>query len=144
MRFDYLVLITISIFSGYLYAEIPDWYKRDIVQHVQEADGVIHYKVKSLIKISTRDPYHTYRIDTETIKALKGTAPKGKCYLIHTEGVWETPYQTGEEAVVILNSQSQSECGTIEPGYAAPATSDYIELFISILAEIPKHKSQKK
>ena len=142
MKLKFLTSTLVLLFSMCAYAEIPDWYKRDIVNHIEKADGVIIYKVSKLTKVSARGAYHSYRIDTETIAELKGTAPVGECYMIHTEGEWKTPKKIGEKAIVILNTKYQSECGALEPGFGAPATQDYIDFFSSILSKSPNQSKQ--
>ncbi|WP_299948304.1 hypothetical protein [uncultured Microbulbifer sp.] len=128
-----LATTLLLIASASTYAEIPDWYKRDIVGHIGKAYGVVIFHVKKITNESAQGQYHSYRIDSETIETLKGSAPKGACYMIRTEGEWKSPYKVGEEAIVILYIQYLGECGAIEPGYGAPATKEYVELFKSII-----------
>ena len=137
MKFNFLILTLVSLFSMGIHAGIPNWYKRDLVGHLEKSDGVILYKVTKITQVSVHEIYYTYRIDTETLRELKGTAPKGECYMIHSEGEWESQYEIGQKAIVILNTKSQNECGTIEPGFGVPATQDYIDLFSSILTKSP-------
>ncbi len=133
MKMKILSTILLLFLSAMSVAEIPDWYKRDIVDHIKNAYGVVIFQVKKVTFESAEGPYRSYRIDSETINELKGSAPKGACYMIHTEGEWKSPYRIGEKAIVILNVQYQGECGVIEPGFGAPATKEYVELFNSII-----------
>ena len=133
MKHKSFSLIFILFFSTCLDAEIPEWYKRDIVNHVKKADAVILYKVLKVTKQSVKGMYSLYRIDTDTIQELKGSSPVGECYFIQTEGEWKSPMKIGEKAIVILNVKYQDQCGRIEPSFGAPATQEYIELFSSIL-----------
>ena len=126
-------LIGILWFAAFAEAQIPEWYKRDIVNIIQEAEGVIIYKVKSVALHSVNGLYHSYKIDTATVEELKGKAPKGKCYFVHTEGEWQSPPSAGETGIVILNIKYSGECGAIESGYGAPASEDYVALFKSIV-----------
>ena len=142
MNRKFLTLFSLSLFSIAVCAEIPDWYKRDIVTHIQKADGIIVYKVMKVTFVSTSHIYYSYRIDTETLNELKGKAPKGECYMIHTEGEWSSPYKVGDKAIVILNVKYTGECGAIESGFGAPATQEYIELYNSILTKSPNQKMQ--
>ncbi len=133
MRVKILSTVLLLFLSATSLAEIPDWYKRDIVNHIKKAHGIVIYQVKKVTFISSQGPYRSYRIDSETINVLKGSAPKGACYMIHTEGERKSPYKLGEQAIVILNVQYQGECGAIESGFGAPATKEYVELFKSII-----------
>jgi hypothetical protein len=128
-----IILFVVSIYSAFAVAEIPGWYKRDIVKHLEEANAVILYRVKNVQFQSTEGPYFSYRIETETLQTLKGNPPIGACYFIHTEGAWEHPYKIGEDKMVILNVKYTGECGVIESGFAAPATEEYVSLFKSII-----------
>jgi hypothetical protein len=123
-----LILLPLTVYS-----EIPEWYKRDIANHIRKAHGVIVYKVKEVTLESKHGQYNTYRINTETIEALKGEAPNGSCYMVHTEEKLKLPYIVGEKDVVILNKQYQGECGEIEPGFGAPATKEHVEFFKSLI-----------
>lgn len=114
-------------------ADMPDWYKRDIAHHLQNADAVIIYRVKSVELQSKKGAHFSYRIETETLQTLKGQPPKGECYFIHTEGEWASPYKVGKEAIVILGTKYTGECGAIESGYGAPATEEYVSHFKSII-----------
>lgn len=114
-------------------AQIPEWYQRDIANIINKASAVIIYKVKAVTLESQSGPYFSYKIDTETVQELKGKAPKGECYFLQSEGEWKSPSQIGETRVAILAIEYQDRCGTIEPGYSAPATEDYISLFNSII-----------
>ncbi len=127
-----IALIGIILLSAFAQAQIPEWYKQDLVNIVQQAEGVLIYKVKSVALQSVNGRHHSYKIDTETVEELKGKAPKGKCYFIHTEGEWKSPPSEGETGIVILNIEYTGECGAIESGYGAPATEDYVALFKSI------------
>lgn len=126
-------LIGILLLSAFAEAQIPEWYKRDIVNIIQKAEGVVIYKVKRVALHSVNGLHHSYKIDTATVEELKGKAPKGRCYFIQTEGKWNSPPAVGETGIVILNIKYSGECGAIEPGYGAPATEDYVSLFKSIV-----------
>ena len=125
--------IGLMLWSLYAVAEIPEWYKRDIVNIINGAEGVIIYKVKSINLESKNGPYFSYKIHTETIEELKGKAPKGRCYYQHSEGEWKSPTKIGETRIVILGIKYTGECGAIESGYGAPATEEYVSLFKSII-----------
>ena len=126
-------IIGLMLLSLCAFAEIPEWYKRDIANIITEAEGVIIYKVKAVNLESQNGQYFSYKIYTETIEELKGKAPKGQCYFLHSEGEWKSPTKIGETRVVILGIKYTGECGAIEPGYGAPATEDYVSLFKSII-----------
>ena len=126
-------VIMLLAFSLPSFAEMPDWYRRDIVAHINSSYGVVIYRVKKITYESAEGPYRSYRIDGETVEELKGSAPSGSCYMIHTEGDWASPYKIGEMAMVILRVQYQGECGAIEPGFSAPATEDYVDFFRSVI-----------
>ena len=125
--------IGLILWSLYAVAEIPEWYKRDIASIINGAEGVIIYKVKSVNLESQNSQYFSYKIYTETIEELKGKAPKGQCYFLHSEGEWKSPTKIGETRVVILGIKYTGECGAIDPGFGAPATEDYVSLFKSII-----------
>lgn len=125
--------IGLMLWSLYAVAEIPEWYKRDIANIINGAEGVIIYKVKAVNLESLNGPYFSYKIYTETIEELKGKAPKGQCYFLRSEGEWKSPIKIGETRVAILGIKYTGECGAIEPGYGAPATEDYVSLFKSII-----------
>lgn len=129
-----IILVFIAVCSASVIAEIPAWYKRDIVNHINRAEGVIIYKVKSVALHSSNSQHYSYKIDTETIEELKGEAPRGNCYFIHTEGEWTSPSKIGGERIAILNANYTGECGAIESGFGAPATEEYVSLFKSIIA----------
>lgn len=74
-------------------------------------------------------------LGSETKSELKGSAPKGSCYMIQTEGLWKNPYKIGQLVITIISSQSSGECSLIEPGYAAPGTDEYVSLFTSIIEQ---------
>jgi len=137
------IIVSLLVFSSFAGADIPDWYKRDIKVHIDKAHAVVLYKVVQVSEVSVKKPYHSYRIDTQTIQVLKGSAPAGECYLISTEGKWKSPKKSGDKAIVILNYQSQGECGIIEPGFTAPATPEYIDFFHSIIAVSPNNQKAK-
>jgi len=129
-----IISLLISVlFTTSVLAEIEDWYKRDIVTHVEKADAVIVYRVKSVSLHSSDRMYYYYKINTETVQTLKGNPPKGECYFVQTEGEWKHPSKVGEERIVILSTKYTGECGAIEPGYGAPATEEYITFFQSII-----------
>jgi hypothetical protein len=111
---------------------IPDWYKRDIQEHIMTAASVILYEVEGITYEGTDGHTHAYRIDTSTKRALKGSPPEGECYMIYSEERKE-PAKRGEVRLVILFRNYTSKCGAIEPGFGAPGTAKYIELFDSIL-----------
>ena len=127
-------VILVVMWASLVTAEMPDWYKLDIGNIIKRAEGVIIYRVKAVSQHSANGHHHSYKIDTETVEELKGEAPKGNCYFIHTEGEWKSPSKIGETRIVILGINYSGECGTIEPGYTAPATEDYVSLFKSIIA----------
>ena len=129
--------IGLILWSAFAVAQIPEWYKQDIVNIVRGAESVIVYRVKSVSLHSVNGPHHSYKINTETVEELKGKSPKGKCYFVHTEGKWESPSKIGEIRIVVLNIKYTSECGVIEPGYGAPASDDYVSLFKSIVKPGP-------
>ncbi len=137
-----LIVIFLSIISEITHSEIPEWYKRDIVIHIQQAKAVVLFKVKNVSLVSaSKHGVHTiysYRVDTKTLELLKGAAPTGQCYMIHTEEQWQYPYNAGDEEIVILNVKYGSYCGKIEPGFAVPATPEYIELFRAVLKSLDK------
>ena len=56
-------------------AEIPDWYRRDIVAHIVAADSIVVYRTERVSVDSTIMQYTMYRIDTTTLRVLKGEAP---------------------------------------------------------------------
>ena len=116
-------------------AEIPDWYKRDIVAHIASADSIVVYRTERVSVDSTVEMYTMYRIDTTTLRVLKGEAPPERCYLFQVEGEWEDPDPSGVERILILPRRFESECGLIEPGRSAPATAEYLELFETIIRE---------
>ena len=126
-------IIGLMLLSLATVVEIPDRYKRDIANIITGAEGVIIYKVKAVNLESQNGPYFSYKIYTETIEELKGKAPKGQCYFLHSEGEWKSPKKIGETGVVILGIKYTGECGAIEPDYGAPATEDYVSLFKSII-----------
>ena len=125
-----LIGFSLPLFS---FAEIPIWYMTGINEILKRADSVVVYRVLDVKYQSRRSLYFSYRINTSTTEILKGQAPKGECYFIHTEGEWEQPYKVGDEVIVILATKLTGECGVIEPGYAAPGTVEYVSLFKSIL-----------
>ena len=132
-RMKSIALFIALTFSALVLSEIPEWYRRDIVKHLEEASAVVVYRVKSVEFQSTEGVYYSYRINTDTLQMLKGQPPKGECYFIHTEGAWGHPYKVGEEAIVILNMEHTGECGAIEPWFGEPATEEYVSLFKSII-----------
>ena len=115
-------------------AEIPDWYRRDVVNHIAAADSIVVYRTEGVSIDSSTGMYTMYRIDTTTVEVLKGEAPPERCYLMQVEGVWEDADAPGVERILILPRKFESECGLIEPMASAPATAEYLELFRSILA----------
>ena len=128
-----ITAILFILFASMSLAEIPNWYKRDIVIHIEKADAVIVYRVKNVSLHSSDRMYYYYKINTETVQALKGSPPKGECYFVQTEGEWKHPSKVEEERIVILSTKYTGECGAIEPGYGAPATEEYITFFQSII-----------
>ncbi|WP_444995847.1 hypothetical protein [Aliikangiella sp. IMCC44359] len=128
-----IAVVVVLIWSVSVIAEIPGWYKRDIVNLIHGSQGIIIYKVKGVSLHSVNGTHYSYKIDTEIVEELKGVAPKGNCYFIHTEGEWKSPIKVGETRIAILNIEYTGECGTIEPGFGAPATEDYVSLFKSII-----------
>ncbi|MDQ7049855.1 MAG: hypothetical protein Q9M92_10060 [Enterobacterales bacterium] len=121
------------LFSVQVLSEIPDWYKRDIKQHIEKSEAIILYQVKSVSLDSQQGPYNSYRVETETVQLLKGKPPKGECYMVHSEGEWRYQPNIGDRRIVILNMKYTGECGAVESGFGAPATNEYIELFTSYL-----------
>ena len=117
-------------------AEIPDWYQRDVVRHIAAADSIVVYRTEHISVDSTIMQYTMYRIDTTTLRILKGEAPPERCYLFQVEGEWENPDPPGAEHILILPRRFESECGQIEPMALAPATPEYLELFETIIREL--------
>lgn len=130
-----LVWFTLLTVSSNVRAEIPEWYKRDIGAHLAAAKAVILCRADS-VSLESSDHHHfLYRIDTTTIEALKGTAPNGDCYLMQSESELDTSSAAGERRLVILGQEFGGECGLIEPGYSAPGTDEYLELFREVLKD---------
>ena len=111
---------------------IPDRYARDIANLIHESEAVIVYRVTSVSLESTLGPIHSYRLDTTTVEALKGSPPPGACYMIHSEGKLTNAPKVGDTRIVVL-AVSYSDCGVIEPGLGAPATDGYLQLYKTIL-----------
>ena len=132
-QFALLFLLPVAFSAS---AEIPDWYRRDIVRHIATADSIVVYRTDRVSVDSTTPTYTLYRIDTTTLKVLKGEAPPERCYLLQVEGEWKDPDPPGTENILILPRRFESECGLIEPMRSAPATAEYLELFETTLREL--------
>ena len=130
-----LALLSLLFVAIPVRAEIPDWYKRDIVAHIASADSIVVYRTERVSVDSTVMIYTMYRIDTTTVEVLKGEAPPERCYLFQVEGEWENPDPPGSEFILILPRRFESECGLIEPLMSAPATAEYLDLFETIIRE---------
>ncbi len=130
------ILLLLLIFNCSAYAEIEVWYKASIrAQYEREPfTGVILYKIKNVSFKSESRGIYTYKIDTETMNLIKGYAPKGECYYVHTEGEWMSKPSIGDVEIVILLVNYTGDCGAIEPGYAAPGTNEYINFFKSVVS----------
>ena len=130
-----LLLLPLAIPAS---ADIPDWYQRDIVDHIAAADSIVVYRTERVSVDSTIGMYTMYRIDTTTLSVLKGEAPPERCYLLQVEGEWENPNAPGVEQILILPRRFESECGLIEPLRSAPATAEYLKLFETIIDSLPE------
>ncbi|GAB2198999.1 hypothetical protein [Sessilibacter sp. MAH4] len=130
-----IIIFIIGLLANTAFAEIPSWYQRDVAEIIKNADGVILYKVTGITLESTPGPYHFYRIESETKSELKGTASKGSCYMLQTEGQWKNLYKIGELVITIISSHSSGECSLTEPSYAAPGTDEYVSFFMSIIEQ---------
>ena len=131
------LLVFLWIFSNSVFAEIPDWYKQSIEAQYDRKpfSSIILFKVKTVTFVSENRGIYSYRVDTDKLKSIKGKAPTGDCYFIHTEGEWQSPYLANERSIVILLHPYSDECGVIEPGYGAPGTEEYVKFFESLLKE---------
>ena len=130
-----LVTTVLLFFSAITLADIPAWYKQDIVKHLENAKGVVIYQVVKVTPLPRQSEHYSYRVDSKTIEEIKGSAPKGACYIVATEDEWDSAYEVNDKRIVILNQEYKSECGTIESGFGAPATKEYVELFRSIITK---------
>ena len=117
------------------HAEIPEWYIRDIGAHLSSAYAVVLYRVDRVILHSNTHNHFSYRFDTTTLKTLKGEAPAGDCYFVQSEEERDFSRQLGETRLVILNRRYESQCARIEPGYSAPGTAEYLDLFRAVLRD---------
>jgi hypothetical protein len=129
-----IIFSIIILFSIPAYSDMPDWYKRDIVKFVRNAEAVILYKIVKVTRLPKKNEHlYSYRIDTETIEELKGSTPKGNCYMSYAEEINDEMYKVGEKRLVILSINYISDCGVIETLQGAPGTKEYIAYFKSII-----------
>jgi hypothetical protein len=139
-------ILTIFL-SKIVFAEIPEWYKESIkAQNAREPfSSIILFKVKGVTLVSHKRGIYSYKIDTVTLKSLKGNGPSKQCYYIHSEDENNSLYKKDYIGIVIQVIEYNDECGIIESGYGAPGTKEYIEFFQSIIesAHLTKTSSGK-
>ena len=130
------VLLFGSILScPLIFAELPDWYERDIAAHVRGAKAVVLYRIESVELVDRQHQYYIYRVNTTTIEVIKGAASPMACYLYQSEGPSDYASDIGNAKIVIQLIDYGSECGFIDSGFGAPGTQEYIHLFKSIVAD---------
>ena len=115
--------------------DIPDWYKQDLASNIAGADSVVLFRIDSISLSSSIGHHFVYRFDTTTLDVLKGAASPNACYFFQTEGEWDHSDRLGEVRLAILAYPENEGCRLIEPGYSAPGTDEYLQLFKSAIGD---------
>lgn len=112
-------------------ASIPDWYADAVPRLASESDSIVLYETQSISLLRSEGNYYVYLINTKTIEVLKGTASTNSCYLTISEEPQEHRDHDGEVRIAILREPEPEagNCRVIEPGYSAPGTQEYVQLY---------------